>query len=145
MQTEASALPSLEEKSNRNWAMLCHLAALSGMIPLVPFGNILGPLVVWLWKRNEVPGVNEHGKAALNFHLSVLIYLLLGGFCLALPAILAAFVFPPFMLLLFPLLIFLGIAAAAIIVAELILTIVAALNASDGKHYQYPFTMKLIK
>lgn len=50
----------------RNWAMGCHLAALTCYVG-IPFGNILGPLLVWLFKKDEYALVDEHGKEALNF------------------------------------------------------------------------------
>jgi uncharacterized protein len=59
----------------RTWAMLCHLSALAGC--LLPLGNILGPLVVWLLKKDESTFIDEHGKAALNFQITVSLVLLL--------------------------------------------------------------------
>ena len=56
-------------KDDQNWAMACHLSALAGF--LVPFGNIAGPLLVWLLKRAEIPLVDAHGKEALNFQITV--------------------------------------------------------------------------
>src|SRR5262245_17307760 len=54
------------------WGMLCHLAALSGFIGL-PFGWILGPLIVWLIKKDTMPFVSDQGKESMNFQISVLI------------------------------------------------------------------------
>jgi hypothetical protein len=59
-------VPSDADKKARNWATFCHLAALAGFIG-IPFGNILGPLITWLVKRNEYPLVDQQGKEALNF------------------------------------------------------------------------------
>ncbi len=59
----------------RNWSMLLHLSALSGL--LIPFGNLVGPLVVWLLFRARSDMVDYHGKRALNFQISMTIYLLL--------------------------------------------------------------------
>lgn len=56
----------------RNLGMLCHLLALTGFI--IPFGNILGPLVVWMMGKNESQFVDDHGKASLNFQLTVTLY-----------------------------------------------------------------------
>ena len=56
--------------------MWCHMTALSGLF--VPFGNLIGPLIIWQMKRHEFPSVDEHGKESLNFQLSALIYLI-GG------------------------------------------------------------------
>ena len=58
-------------KDEQNWAMICHLSALAGF--LVPFGNIFGPLIVWLLKRAEFPMVEVHGKEALNIQITVAI------------------------------------------------------------------------
>src|SRR5207247_264036 len=57
----------------RMWNVLCHATALAGFF--VPWaGHILGPLIVWLAKRNDSPEINEHGKESLNFQISMLIY-----------------------------------------------------------------------
>jgi len=145
MEVTADTLPSAAEKEQRNWSMFCHLAALAVFVPLIPFGNVVGPLVVWLWKRHDIPGVNEHGKAALNFHLSITIYLLVIGLLFALPLLLCSLIFPPLLLLAIPAWIFMAIGASAIVIAEIVLTIIAGLQASDGKHYRYPLTLNLIK
>ena len=131
------------EKSQQNWAIACHLSALAVFAP-IPFGNIVGPLVVWLWKRHDVPGVNEHGRAALNFHMSVFLYLFLGAIFLGIPLALLSFL-PLMMFFTIPALIILAVLAGILVVAEVILTVVAALKASDGKHYDYPLTLNLIK
>jgi hypothetical protein len=57
----------------RNIAMLWHVAAFAGYIG-IPFGNIVGPLLVWLLKREESPFIDVHGKQALNFQISATIY-----------------------------------------------------------------------
>src|SRR5512137_1636318 len=67
----SAPVPSGNDSQARTWNMLCHLSALAGYI--IPFGNVLGPLLVWQIKKNEFPSVDEHGKAALNFQLTVLI------------------------------------------------------------------------
>ena len=64
---------SHEEKT---WGMICHLSAFAFFIP---FGHILGPLIVWLIKKEEFPFVNEQGKEALNFQISITIYSIFAG------------------------------------------------------------------
>ena len=54
-------------KDEKTWAMLCHLSAVAGFV--IPFGSILGPLVVWLIKKDEMPIVDLHGKKSLNFQI----------------------------------------------------------------------------
>jgi len=61
----------------RMWAMFCHLAGLVGFV--IPFGNIIGPLVIWILKKDEFPYVDEQGKEALNFGILLLIALGLFG------------------------------------------------------------------
>ena len=113
----------LPGKEARMWAMWCHLAAFSGYLG-VPFGNIIGPLILWLMKREMDPFVDAQGKEALNFQISLTIYLLVS---LLLCLILIGFILLP-----------------VVYVGGLILTIVAAVKANDGEDYRYPFTIRLI-
>ena len=63
-------------KDARMWGMICHLAGLGGVIPIVPaIGSIIGPLIVWQIKKDECPFVDEQGKEAVNFQISMLLYL----------------------------------------------------------------------
>ena len=113
-----------EEKGARTWSMLCHLSALTLFIG-IPFGNLAGPLLVWLLKRNEHPQVDEHGKESLNFQLSMIIY---GLFSALLIFVLIGFV------LLF-----------VLAVLDVVLVVVASVRASNGETYRYPLTIRLIK
>lgn len=106
----------------RQWGMIAHLAALAGFV--IPFGNIIGPLVVWQTHK-EQPFVVDQGKEALNFQITVAIAALI---CFVL-------MFIAIGLLLLPVV---GIAA-------LVFTIIAALKANDGERYRYPFSIRLIK
>ena len=116
----AEATPSADEKT---WGMLAHLAALAGFI--IPFGNIVGPLIVWLVKKETMPFVEEQGKESLNFQITVFIAILI---CIPLMFVLIGFV----------LMIVVGIGA-------LVLTIMAGLKAQNGEHYRYPWALRLIK
>jgi uncharacterized Tic20 family protein len=111
-------------KDEQNWAMACHLSALAGF--LIPFGNIAGPLIVWLIKRAEMPLVDVHGKEALNFQITVSIAI---AVCVALMFVLIGFV----------LVFIVGLGA-------LVLTIMAAVKVSNGDlEYRYPFALRLLK
>ncbi len=111
-------------KQEQNWAMLCHLSALAGFV--FPFGNLIGPLVVWLLKRAEMPQVERHGKESLNFQISVTIAALL---CIPLM----------FILIGIPLIFAVGIGA-------LVLTVMATVKVSNGDfEHRYPFTLRLLK
>ncbi len=112
------------EKDARTWGMFCHLAALAAFVG-IPFGNILGPLVIWLIKKNDYPFVDQQGKSALNFQISMAIYAII-------PFLLV------FVVIGIPLLIALG-------VADLIMVILAAVKANNGESYKYPLSIKFIK
>jgi uncharacterized Tic20 family protein len=123
--------PGSPENQARMWNMLCHLSALAACIG-IPFGNILGPLILWQLKKNEYPSVDIHGKAALNFQISVTIVLLCG--------FAAAFVlhFLCIGFLLFPLVALLGLAG-------MVFAIIAGIKANNGEDYQYPWSLQLVK
>src|ERR1043166_7627272 len=108
----------------RTWCVLCHASALLGLF-FHFLGHILGPLVVWLIKRGDSSEIDAHGKESLNFQISMLIYD-------AIAAILCIF------LIGIPILI-------ALWVLNTVLVIIAAVRAGEGKFYQYPFTIRLIK
>ena len=111
-------------ESERTWGMLAHLSALAGLVvPLV--GIVLGPLAVWLVKREESEFVAGHAKEALNFNISVL----LG----ALACMLLMLVFIGFLL------------GTALFIAWLVMTLIAAIKASEGHPYRYPFSLRLVK
>jgi len=116
---------SLEEhdKQIRNWGMLCHLIALVALIG-VPLGNIIGPLVIWLIKKNDDPFFDEQGKEALNFQISMTIYAIIS-------AILMLIVIGIFLLVL-------------VAVLDLILTVIAAVKVSNGESYHYPLTIRFL-
>jgi uncharacterized Tic20 family protein len=108
--------------NDNNWAMICHLSALAMFIPL---GNVIGPLVVWLLKKDEMPMVDREGKESLNFQITVSIFAF-GAWILS------------FILIGIPLLVLIGI-------ANLVFIVLASLEASKGRPYSYPFNLRLIK
>ncbi len=114
-----------EENRSRVWATLCHLSALLFFVGIVPFGHLIGPLVVWLVKRHDYPSVEQHGKESLNFQISMTIY--------ALVAIVLTFI-----LIGIPLLI-------GLIIADMILVIVASVKTSNGEEFRYPCTIRLVQ
>ena len=116
------SVPGAGSAEERNWAMAAHLSALSTF--LIPFGNVLGPLVVWLVKRDTMPLVADQGKEALNFNITALGAFLIGAI---LTVVLVGF-----------------LVMAAVGIAWLVLTIIAAIAASKGETYRYPFTLRLV-
>jgi len=121
------------QTADRTWDVFCHLSSLAGLF--VPFGNIFGPLVIWLVRKDKSPSVEAHGKESLNFQLSVTLYLFIAAaVTVGLMIVLIGF-------LLLPLLIAAGIILP---IVDLILVIIAAVKASNGEFYRYPFTLRLI-
>ncbi len=110
-------------QEERTFGMLAHLLALSGYI--IPFGNIIGPLVIWLIKKDQSWFVDDQGKESLNFQISIIIYAIIAG--------LSIFVLIGILLL------------PAVWLAGLVLTIIGGIKASEGVIYRYPLTIRLIK
>ncbi len=117
-------MPENDEKKSKTWGMLCHLTALSVYIG-IPFGNMLGPLIIWLIKKEEFPFVDEQGRESLNFQISMTIYGIVAG--------LLCLIFIGFILL------------AVLVVADIVFVIIASVKASEGVSYKYPLTIRLIK
>ena len=107
----------------RQWALICHLSALSGYI--IPFGHLIVPIVIWSMKKDEMPMVDEHGKEVINFQISMTIWFILSAFL-------------AFLLIGIPLLIVLAI-------LQVIFVIIGALKADNGQLYKYPLTIQFIK
>ena len=114
---------SAQNKEVRQWAMLCHFAAFLGLV--FPFGSVLGPLILWQVKKDMDPLIDDQGKEALNFQLTVasawLVCFVLG------------FVVIGFLLM------------VVLVIAALILTIIGGVKANKGIAYRYPLTWRLIK
>jgi uncharacterized Tic20 family protein len=112
------------EKKALTWGMLCHLSALSGLIG-IPFGHLLGPLLVWLLKKNEFPYVDEQGKESLNFQISMTIYALVALFL-----VFAVIGIPLFV---------------SLVILDVVFVVVASVKANSGKPYLYPLTIRILK
>lgn len=110
-------------QDEKTWGMLAHLSTLVGV--LIPFGSVLGPLVVWLIKKDTMPFAAEQGKEALNFNITVLLAFIVSG---VLTIILIGFLM-----------------MIAVFVAWLVLSIIAGLAANKGESYRYPWTLRLVK
>lgn len=111
------------DELTRAWTVGCHLSALLGYI--LPFGHLLGPLAVWLKKRDSLPGVERAGRSALNFQLSVTLY------------VLASLLLSFFLI---------GIAVLFVVVVfHFAVVLYAALRAQRGLDVAYPFTIRFIQ
>jgi uncharacterized Tic20 family protein len=101
------------------WSIFCHLSVFIGI------GFLLVPIVVYLAMKDESEYVAANAREALNFHISVLIYFLC---CVPL-----CFIFIGFLL------------GAAIVISMYVLSVVAAIKASEGGCYRYPLTIRLVQ
>lgn len=135
MKDATSATPATVSPEERQWAMFAHLSALlGGLITSGWAGSIgffIGPLVIWLMKKDTMPFVDDQAKEALNFAITVsiacLVLLVLTLVTLGIGALLTV-----------PLLAVIGIGA-------LVLVIIAAMKANEGVAYRYPFALRLVK
>ena len=115
---------------DRQWGAIAHVAALAGY--MVPFGNIAGPALIWLIKKDSMPFVDSQGKESLNFQISVAIYTValgIGGFILN-------FIGIGFLL---------WIVAVLLAIAGPAFSILAAIKANNSEAYRYPANLRLIK
>lgn len=114
MNDPVAATPSNDD---RNMAMLAHLLGI--------VSGFVGALIIWLIKKEQSPFVDEQGKEALNFQITVMIGFV-GSWIL---------MFVLIGMLLMPLL----------LIANLVFCILAAVAVSKGEHYKYPFAIRLLK
>jgi uncharacterized Tic20 family protein len=110
-------------QDERTMAMLCHLTGLLG--GFIPPANIIAPLIIWLIKKDQSPFVNDQGKEALNFQISMTIYFVIS------------------FILMF---ILIGIVLMAVLgILWLVFGILATIKAYQGVAYRYPLTIRLIR
>ena len=126
--TPTPSVPATLSNDERTWALIGHLSAFSAFVTGI--GCVLGPLVVWLIKRDTLPFAGEQAKEALNFNITV---------ALAFVAlwVLTFITFGIGIVLTGPLMLVLG-------VAWIVLVIVAAIKANEGVVYRYPMTLRLV-
>jgi uncharacterized protein len=128
------AMNETVQTNDRAWNVVCHLSALIALVG-IPFGHILGPLIIWLVRKGDSPSTDAHGKEALNFQISVTIYGLVAvAVTVGLMLVLIGF-------LLLPLLI---VGLIVVPLVDMVFVILAAVKASNGELYRYPFTLRLI-
>jgi uncharacterized Tic20 family protein len=114
---------AMTRKEERQWAMLSHLGTFSAF--LIPFGNIIAPLVIWQVKKGASSFIVAHSKESLNFQISVMIY------CIAATLML---------LIIIGFFLFIGL-----FIFNIVAVIIAGIKANEGEYYQYPMTMRFIK
>jgi len=117
-------LASEIDSEQRTWALGAHLSPLLGFVVPVPFFNILAPVIVWFLKRETMPFVDDQAKEAINFQITVLIAAFISG-------VLTLVIIGFFLLV-------------AVIIYSLVMMVLAAKAAQEGKHYRYPICLRLI-
>ena len=123
----AAAPPPSHQSSapvpERQWGMFAHLSAFSACVG-IPFGNIVGPLIMFLIKKDEYPFGADQAKEALNFNISCTLY---GLICIALCFVIIGFVLLPILGILW-----------------LVATIIAAVRSNEGVSYRYPLCIRFV-
>lgn len=104
-------------KDARTWAMLCHLLAI--------FAGFLAPLIIWLIKKDEDPFIDNQGKEALNFQITVAIAMVVSW--LLLFVVIGCFLMP------------------AVWIVDIVFCILATIKANSGEPYRYPVSIRFIK
>jgi uncharacterized Tic20 family protein len=111
-------------RQDRTLDSICHFLSFAGLTG-IPFANIIGPLILWVLKRDEFPSVNEHGKESINFQISMTIYTIIAG--LSILVVVGIVLLP------------------AVIIANFVLVVIAGIKAANGEFYRYPLTIRFIK
>ncbi|MDO6760351.1 DUF4870 domain-containing protein [Tamlana sp. 2_MG-2023] len=143
------------DNHQKNIATFIHLSTFSRFI--IPFGNFIGPVILWLANKEKSEFIDKNGKQVINFQISILLYVIIIA-CITIPFFLlnifsglavnnfdafnfslnqpAVIIFSAF-----------GLGAIAIVgfILELVLIIIASLKARDGKIYHYPLTIQFLK
>jgi uncharacterized Tic20 family protein len=123
-QVQPAEVSAEVSKDARMWAMFCHLGGLAGYVmPIV--GNVVAPLIVWQIKKDASPFVDQQGKEAVNFQISMSLYALI---CIPLVFIIVG----AFLLL-------------AVGIVDLVFLLIAAVKANNGQQYRYPLAIRFIK
>lgn len=116
-------MAKMQESQEKTWGMLTHLTALAGYI--IPFGHIIGPLVIWLIKKDESAFVDDQGKESINFQISITLYAIVS-------AILIVVVLGILLLI-------------GVVVFDVVMVIIAAVKSNEGEKFRYPLCIRLIK
>jgi uncharacterized Tic20 family protein len=124
--------PQQVSSDQQMWRVLAHASA---FIQALGVPSLVGPLVVWLMKRDD-PVVEPHARAALNFQLSLLLYTVAGIVLAILAALTIVGLVLSAMIVIFLII---------LVILELVFALLASLAASRGEMYQYPMSLELVK
>ena len=113
----------IPDKDELMWSTFAHLGFIAGLV--IPFGNVIAPLVIWLVFKDRSSYVDYHGKEALNFQITVTLAMIASG-------ILILLLIGIFLLI-------------AVVLLALVFSIMGAIKANNGEYYEYPFTIRFIR
>lgn len=115
-------VPDELSSDERTWGILVHASAFVGMV--IPMGHIVGPLLIWLIKKDESPFVDANGKEAVNFQLSMTIYIVIAAILVVL--LIGLLILP------------------VLVIAWFVLVVIASIRASNDRVYSYPATIRFV-
>ena len=118
------SLSEAEAREARQWSMWIHLSGLCHFVVPIPGAAIIAPLILWSMKKEDSPYIDEHGKEAVNFQISILIYFVV-SFVLCF-VLIGAFLIP------------------AVLLFQLIACIVVGLKANEGEIMRYPLSIRFL-
>ncbi|MFC1620155.1 DUF4870 domain-containing protein [Candidatus Neomarinimicrobiota bacterium] len=122
--TEETGEAAVPSKDARKWAMFCHLSALVGLMGN-GLGFLVGPLVVWVLKKGDDPFIDDQGKEAVNFQITMFLALIVSGILVLVVIGFVLLVVVGIMMIVFP--------------------IMGAIKANEGESYRYPFSIRFIQ
>lgn len=120
--SESESHFSGNDRETRQWAIALHLSLLSGL--LIPLGGLIVPVVIYLLKKDDVPGLVPHGQVVFNWVISFVIYALISV-----------------------LLMIIGIGFILIWILSLlglVFPIIGAIKANDGEVWPYPLSIRFL-
>jgi uncharacterized protein len=120
---EAEVGPEKQDQQTRQWAFILHLSVLAGF--LVPLAGLVVPIVIWQLKKYDLPGIDAHGKNAVNWIISAIIYAVV-----SVPLV--------FVIIGIPMLMALG-------ALGVVFPIIAGIKANDGELWKYPMSIPFLK
>ncbi|MEM8639270.1 MAG: DUF4870 domain-containing protein [Cyanobacteria bacterium P01_G01_bin.54] len=112
-----------QSQESRQWAMFLHFSQLSNFV--IPLGGIIVPIVIWQLKKEELPGIDEHGRMVTNWIISSLIYGVVGAIS---SAVIVGFII-----------------LAVVFVCSIVFPIIGGLKANKGLFWKYPLTLEFLK
>ena len=117
--------PGSLTSEERTLGCVAHLSTFAGYV--VPFGNVVAPLVIWLTQRDESTFVGEHARQALNFQITFMVFALACVIVLIATLGLGIFVVVP--------------ALIVMAICEVVFTVIGAIRGYEGNEYRYPLSL----